>query len=165
MLKKVGVFDSGIGGLSVAKSVLDHKLFSELIYYGDTARVPYGTKNPDTIIKYSLEALDFFEKFDVDILIFACNSVSAYGIEILQQNANFKIAGVIKAGVLDLTAKIEDKNSKILIIGTKATINSGKYQRLLKEQGFENTIAKETSLLVPLIEEGIDDGEILVIIF
>ena len=82
---KAGVFDSGIGGLTVVKSILDEKLFDEIIYYGDTARVPYGPKDKNTIISYSLEALEFFKNFEIDILIVACNSVSAYAIEELQK--------------------------------------------------------------------------------
>ena len=74
---RAGVFDSGVGGLSVVKSLLEHNLFHEIVYYGDTARVPYGVKEPSTIVRYSLEALEFFKNFDIDVMICACNSVSA----------------------------------------------------------------------------------------
>ena len=72
---KAGVFDSGIGGLTVVKSLLQNKIFKEIVYFGDTARVAYGVKDKNTIIRYSLEALEFFKNFDVDIMIAACNSV------------------------------------------------------------------------------------------
>ena len=74
---RAGVFDSGIGGLTVTKSLINAGVFDEIIYYGDTARVPYGPKDPHTIVRYSLEALEFFKNFDIDILITVCNKVSA----------------------------------------------------------------------------------------
>ncbi len=158
---KAAVFDSGIGGLTVVKSLLEHNLFDEIIYFGDTARVPYGIKDKNTIIRYSLEALEFFKNFDPDILIAACNSVSAYAIEELRANAPFPVVGVIEPGVLALKRRSIPKNSDILIIGTKATINSGKYQRLLKKEGFFNIDSKATGLFVPIVEEGIFEGELL----
>jgi glutamate racemase len=157
---KAGVFDSGVGGLSVLSSLLEHNLFSEIIYYGDTARVPYGTKNPKTIIKYALEALDFFEQFNIDVLIFACNSVSAYAIDIIQSKTNLKVFGVIKAGIL-ATNKIANKNDNILIIGTQATIDSNRYHNELSSLGYRNLNSIATPLFVPLIEEGIFSGDIL----
>jgi len=158
---RVGVFDSGVGGLSVVKSLLEYKLFNEIIYLGDTARVPYGTKDKNTIIRYSLEALEFFKNFDIDMMITACNSVSAYAIEELRQNALFDIVGVIEPGVRALINRVDNKNAKILIIATKATILSKKYQTYLHKQGYTNTISKATPLFVPLVEEGIFEGKIL----
>ena len=158
---KAAVFDSGIGGLTVVKSLLERKLFEEIIYFGDTARVPYGIKDKNTIIRYSLEALEFFKNFDVDILISACNSVSAYAIAELRQNAPFPVVGVIEPGVLALEKKIKDKNKNILIIGTNATISSNKYQKILKQKGFKNFTSKPTPLFVPIVEEGLFEGEVL----
>jgi glutamate racemase len=160
-MRRAGVFDSGVGGLTVVKSLLEHKLFDEIIYFGDTARVPYGTKNKNTIIRYSLEAMEFFKNYDIDIMITACNSVSAYAIKELKESAPFEISGVIEPGVMAVKNKISDKNSKILILGTKATIKSGKYERLLKEQGFNNIQSLAPSLFVPIVEEGMFEGEIL----
>lgn len=77
---RVGVFDSGVGGLSVLESLLKARLFEHIIYYGDTARVPYGPKDPTTIAKFSLEALDFFKPHNIDMLVVACNSVSAWAL-------------------------------------------------------------------------------------
>ena len=156
-----GVYDSGVGGLSVVKSLLSSGLFSEIIYYGDTARVPYGVKDKNTIIRYSLEALEFFKNFDIDIMIAACNSVSAYAIEELSKNSNFPVTGVINPGVLAVKNRLEDKNSSIMILGTKATIKSRKYEKLLKENGFLNTFSIAPSLFVPVVEEGLFSGEVL----
>ncbi len=158
---RAGVFDSGVGGLSVVKSLKEHKLFSEIIYFGDTARVPYGVKDKNTIIRYSLEALEFFKNFDIDIMIAACNSVSAYAITELKQSAPFAVSGVIEPGVLALKNKTTDKNSSILILGTNATINSQRYETLLKEHGFKNITSLAPSLFVPIVEEGLFEGEVL----
>ena len=149
-----------MGGLTVLKSLVEHNLFDEIIYFGDTARVPYGPKDKNTIIRYSLEALEFFKNFEIDILITACNSVSAYAIQELQEVAPFPVVGVIEPGVMAVTKRI-DKNSLILIIGTNATITSGQYQKMLQKRGYNNLIAKPTPLFVPLVEEEIFEGEIL----
>jgi len=153
------VFDSGIGGLSVAKEILAAKLFDEIVYFGDTARVPYGNKNESTIIRYSLEALEFLKNFDIDFMVVACNSASSVAIEELRCEASFPVVGVIEAGVEAIEG--EDRNSNILLIGTKRTINSGKYQKMLKQRGFKNITSVATPLFVPLVEEGIVEGEIV----
>jgi len=158
---KIGIFDSGVGGLTVAKSILNSKLFDEIIYYGDTARVPYGTKDKNTIISYSLEALEFFKNFDLDMIIIACNSVSAYALNELRENTNIPVIGVIEAGILALEDIVEDKNSNILVLGTTATISSNLYQIGLQNKGYCNIVSKATPLFVPLVEEGIFNGAIL----
>jgi glutamate racemase len=156
---KCGIFDSGIGGLSVASSILKAKLFDEIIYYGDTARVPYGNKNESTIIRYSLEAMEFLKNFNINFLVVACNTASAVAIDELKKEAHFPVVGVIEAGVR--AVENEDKESNILLIGTKRTIQSKKYERLLKEKGFKNIISIATPLFVPLVEEGITEGKIV----
>ncbi|MDR2790507.1 MAG: glutamate racemase [Campylobacteraceae bacterium] len=158
---KVGVFDSGVGGLTVAKSLIEHKLFDEIIYFGDTARVPYGTKDAKTIIKYSLEALEFLKSFDIDMLIVACNTASAHALEELRKNASFEVFGVIEPGVLAAVNRLKNQNSSILILGTKATINSGQYEKLLRQNGYNNLISLNPSLFVPIVEEGLFEGEVL----
>ncbi|MDD3324690.1 MAG: glutamate racemase [Sulfurospirillaceae bacterium] len=158
---KAGVFDSGVGGLSVVKSLIEHNVFDEIVYYGDTARVPYGVKDKNTIIRYSLEALEFFKNFDIDILITACNTVSAYAIEELRETAPFNVVGVIEPGVIATCKKLRDKNADILVLGTKATVKSGKYSRLLQEKGYTNINSLAPSLFVPIVEEGIFEGELL----
>lgn len=133
---RAGVFDSGVGGLSVLKSLINAKLFEEIIYYGDTARVPYGVKDKQTIIKFSLQALDFFAPHQIDILIVACNTVSAYALDTMRNHANIPIIGVIEPGVLALKNQIADTDSETLIIATKATIASGEYETRLRDIGF-----------------------------
>ena len=158
---KIGVFDSGVGGLSVLKSLLEAKFFDEIIYYGDTARVPYGVKDKDTIVRFSLEALDFFKPFKIDMLIVACNTVSAYALRALRQNANFPVLGVIDAGVLAVQKALKNKNSQILVLGTRATITSRQYQKRLMKVGFRRIEALATGLFVPMVEEGIFEGELV----
>ena len=157
-MNRCGIFDSGIGGISVAKEILKAKLFDEIIYFGDTARVPYGNKNESTIIRYSLESLEFLKNFDINFLVVACNTASAVAVNELKKEATFPVLGVIEAGVEAL--KNEDKNSNILLVGTKRTIKSGKYQELLKKEGFKNITSIPTPLFVPLVEEGLLEGEI-----
>jgi len=158
---KAGVFDSGIGGLTVVKSLLENHLFEEIIYYGDTARVPYGVKDKNTIIRYSLEALEFFKNFDIDILIIACNSVSAYALNEIRANTDIPVVGVIESGIKALENKIDNKESNILVIGTKATIDSKKYKDALVDLEYKNIHSISTGLFVPIVEEGIFEGEVL----
>ena len=158
---KIGVFDSGIGGLSVVKSMLEHSLFEEIIYYGDTARVPYGTKDKNTIIRYGIEAIEFFKNFELDLIIVACNTVSAYALQEMRDTSSCHIIGVVEAGILACNNSLQDKNSNILIIGTKATVNSKAYEIGLKKNGFKKLNAKATGLFVPLVEEEIFSGAIL----
>lgn len=158
---KVGVFDSGIGGLTVVKSLIEHKLFEEIIYYGDTARVPYGAKDKNTIIRYSLEALEFFKNFDIDMLIVACNTASAFAIQDLKEVATIPVVGVIQPGVLAVQNKLDNKESNILVIATKGTIQSNRYQNELQALGYKNITSIQTGLFVPIVEEGIFEGEVL----
>ncbi|MDY0364994.1 MAG: glutamate racemase [Arcobacteraceae bacterium] len=158
---KVGVFDSGVGGLSVVKSLLKQKLFEEIIYFGDTARVPYGVKDKNTIIRYAIESLEFFKNFDIDILIIACNTVSAYAMEELEEEASIPVVGVINPGVKALINSFSNKDTKILVLGTKATVKSGSYETLLKKEGYRDITSIATGLFVPLVEEGIFEGDVL----
>ncbi|MEK6658333.1 MAG: glutamate racemase [Campylobacterota bacterium] len=158
---KVGVFDSGIGGLTVVKSLLENKLFEEIVYFGDTARVPYGIKDKSTIIRYAIEAVEFFKNFELDLIIVACNTVSAYALNEMREVSPCPVIGVVEAGILATANALKDKNSNILILGTKATVNSKAYEIGLKAEGFTNLEAKATGLFVPIVEEEIYEGEIL----
>ncbi len=158
---KVGVFDSGIGGLTVVSSLLQHKLFQEIIYFGDTARVPYGIKDKNTIIRYAIEAVEFFKNFELDLIIVACNTVSAYALNEMRESSSCPVIGVVEAGILATANKLNDKESNILIIATNATINSKAYEIGLQTKGFKNLEAKATGLFVPLVEEELYSGEIL----
>lgn len=157
---KAGVFDSGVGGLTVLKSLLEAKLFEEIVYYGDTARVPYGIKDKNTIIRYSLEVLEFFKNFNIDLLITACNTVSSYALEELKKRAPFAVEGVIEPGIM-AAKKSLNLNSSILVLGTKATINSGVYRDGLLREGFSDINSIATSLFIPIVEEGIFEGAVL----
>ena len=158
---KAGVFDSGVGGLTVVKSLLQHKIFKDILYYGDTARVPYGTKDNNTIVRYSLEAVEFFNNFDIDLLITACNTVSAYALPQMRKQSSYEIVGVIASGIKALENRGLTKDSNILIIATKSTITSQKYQKEIKELGYNNISAIATGLFVPIVEEGLFEGKIL----
>jgi len=158
---KVGVFDSGIGGLTVVKSLLEHQLFEEIIYFGDTARVPYGSKDKNTIIRYAIEAVEFFKNFELDMIIVACNSVSAYALTEMKESTICPIIGVVEAGVLATSNSIKNKDANILVIGTHATINSKAYEIGLNRLNFQNIQTKATPLFVPLVEEEIINGSIL----
>jgi len=164
MISKVGIFDSGVGGLTVAKSIFEAKLFDEIIYFGDTARVPYGSKNESTIIRYSLEALEFLKNFEINFLITACNSVSSCALPELKKESSFEVVGVIDAGVRAVQ-KIAKKDDNILIIGTKTTINSNLYQIGLQNLGYNRIKAIPTPLLVPIVEEEVFEDIIIQNIF
>jgi len=158
---KVGVFDSGIGGLTVVKSLLEHQLFEEIIYFGDTARVPYGSKDKNTIIRYAIEAVEFFKNFELDMILVACNTVSAYALDEMNESASCPVIGVVEAGVLATSNAITDKDANVLIIATNATISSKAYEDGLHKLSFTNIQAKATPLFVPLVEEEILSGNIV----
>ncbi|NDJ27231.1 glutamate racemase [Campylobacter sp. MIT 12-8780] len=158
---RIGVFDSGIGGLSVLKPLLEARFFDEVVYYGDTARVPYGVKDKETIVRFSLEALEFFEPFNLDMLIIACNTVSAYALKELRARTKMPIFGVIDAGVSAVSRTLQNKNDEILIIATQATIKSKRYQNRLEKLGFSHIKALATGLFVPMVEEGIFEGKVV----
>ncbi|KIM09186.1 MAG: glutamate racemase [Sulfurovum sp. PC08-66] len=160
-MRKIGVFDSGIGGLTVMKSLLEHKLFEEIIYYGDTARVPYGVKDANTIIRYALEAVEFFKNFDIDLLVVACNTVSAYALEAMQESAPFDVVGVVEPGILALQKSQTNLDDPILILGTKATVASKAYEKRLHALGYTRTTALATGLFVPIVEDQLTDTPIL----
>lgn len=158
---RIGVFDSGVGGLSVLKSLLDSHAFEEIIYFGDTARVPYGVKDAETIRRYSLEAWRFLKEFDIDLMVVACNTASAYALEALQSEADVDVIGVIEPGVMALEQRLSNRDAPILILGTKATTASALYPKLLQARGYQRVDSLATSLFVPLVEEGIFSGALL----
>jgi glutamate racemase len=158
---KVGVFDSGIGGLTVVKSLLEHNLFEEIIYFGDTARVPYGVKDRNTIIRYSLEAVEFFKNFDIDLIITACNTVSAYALDEMRAEASCDVIGVVEPGILAAKNALSNTDANVLVLGTRATVSSQAYDKLLNEHGFFNVETQATGLFVPIVEEGLFEGDVL----
>lgn len=147
---KIGMFDSGVGGLTVLKSIRDVYDKVDIVYLGDTARVPYGIKSKDTIITYAKESANFLLSQSVDLILIACNSVSANAMDVLQNTLNIPVIGVIEAGVK--SALKYSKTKHIGIIGTTATINSNAYQKLLETFNIK-TYSKACPLFVPIVEE------------
>jgi len=156
----IGIFDSGIGGLTVFKEIDRSFPQANLYYIGDTARVPYGNKSEETIIRYSLELSDFLVKnFKVDVIVVACNTASSYAVEKIKSYLNIPVIDVITPGVL--TAIKTTKNKKIGVIGTQATIRSKSYEKKLKEIDLNFKVySKACPLFVPLVEEGKIKGKI-----
>ncbi len=151
--RPIGVFDSGIGGLTVV-SALRKLLPNESIYYlGDTARVPYGGKSPSTVQRYSLEIASLLLEQNAKTIVVACNTASAVALPVLQKQLPVTVIGVIAPGARAATAAT--RNGHIGVIGTRATIKSGAYERALLElNGDVRASARACPLLVPLIEEG-----------
>lgn len=149
----IGIFDSGVGGLTVVRQI--HRLLphEELIYLGDTARVPYGTKSPTTVVRFATEITQFLQQQQVKAVVVACNTVSAWALPSLQSNFDMPIMGVIQPGVE--TAVSKTRSGRIGIIGTTATIRSQAYERAILYRNSEAQVfAKSCPLLVPLVEEG-----------
>ena len=149
----IGIFDSGIGGLTVVKSVKSFLPNEKIIYFGDTARVPYGSKSNSTVIKYSIQNTKFLLKRNVKIIVVACNTASSVALNELRNNFNLPIIGMIEPGAK--AALAETKNGKIGVIGTEATINNKAYSKELKFLDSKvKVIEKACPLFVPLAEEG-----------
>jgi len=154
---KIGIFDSGVGGLTVLKALREELPSADFFYLGDTARVPYGGKSKETIQRYSLECAEFLLSFGIELLVVACNTASAYALELLRESLTIPVVGVIQPGV-EQALKVS-KTKRIGVIGTRGTVQSAVYQNLLKEQGAQ-PIAEACPLFVPLVEEGIINGKI-----
>lgn len=154
---KIGVFDSGVGGLTVLRAIRERFPSVDLVYLGDTARVPYGDKSSQTVVRYSLECAEFLCNEGVDLIVVACNTASSYALEALREHFDLPVVGVVEPGVK--RALKSTRNGKVGVIGTRATISSGSYERRLIEYGVE-VFQKPCPLFVPLVEEGIVEGEI-----
>ncbi|MCI8669408.1 MAG: glutamate racemase [Lachnospiraceae bacterium] len=152
-LAPVGVFDSGVGGLTVAREIMRQLPNEKIVYFGDTARVPYGSKSKNTIIKYSKQIIRFLKTKGVKAIVVACNTASAMALEEIQPETDIPIIGVIKPGAK--TAVEKTKNKRIGIIGTEATISSNIYKDIICEKDSSVTVVgKPCPLFVPLVEEG-----------
>jgi glutamate racemase len=157
--RPIGIFDSGVGGLTVVKQVLNELPNENIIYFGDTARVPYGTKSRETITHFAMQDVRFLLSFDVKMIIVACNSVSSNSIDILKRKFEVPVIGVIEAGAE--AACYYSKQKKIGIIGTDATVESNAYERHIREKCRAELIySRSCPLFVPLAEEGFTEGEI-----
>lgn len=150
----VGVFDSGVGGLTVAREIMRQIPEERIVYFGDTARVPYGNKSKDTILRYSRQIIRFLRTREVKAIVIACNTASAYALDTVAAESDIPIIGVINAGAR--TAVQATRNGKIGVIGTEGTIGSGIYTRVMKQLKPDIQVTgKPCPLFVPLVEEGL----------
>jgi len=148
-----------VGGLTVYKSVRRELPSASILYFGDTARVPYGTKSADTVTRYSLQIADYLISRKVDAIVVACNTASAYGLQSLEENLEIPVFGVVAPGAR--AAVRSTKRGVIGVIGTRGTISSGAYQRaILSLEPDVKVVAAPCPLFVPLVEEGLLDDEI-----
>lgn len=149
----IGVFDSGVGGLTVAREIMRNLPNEHIVYFGDTARVPYGSKSKDTIIRYSRQIIRFLQTQNVKAIVIACNTASALALDTVEKEFDIPIIGVIKSGAR--TAAATTVNKKVGVIGTESTINSQMYNQFLRELDPEITVfGKACPLFCPLVEEG-----------
>ena len=152
--RPIGIFDSGLGGLTVVKAVQKELPGERLVYFGDTARIPYGTKSPDTIIRYARQIIRYFRKVQkVKAVVVACNTSSAWALEAVRKEFSLPILGVIEPGAF---AAVEvTRNGRIGVIGTEGTIASGAYVRAIRKlMPKAKVFSKACPLFVPLVEEG-----------
>lgn len=150
----IGVFDSGVGGLTVAREIMRQIPNERIIYFGDTARVPYGSKSKETVTRFSEQIVRFLRTFQVKTIVVACNTASAYALDELEKEIDIPIIGVVKPGAK--AAMEATNNARIGVIATEATIGSGMYDRYIKGLNEKITIyGKACPLFVPLIEEGL----------
>lgn len=155
----IGVFDSGIGGLTVARAVIERLPSENIIYFGDTARVPYGVKSPETISRYATQITEFLLRQKVKVLIVACNTMAAVAYGAIKDLSSVPTLDVVDAGARSAVA--ETHNKYVGVIGTPATINSNAYVKAIKEYDPEITVfSQPCPLFVPLVEEGWLDHQV-----
>ena len=160
----VGVFDSGVGGLTVAREISRQLPDENIVYFGDTARVPYGSKSQNTIIRFSEQIIRFLKTKDVKAIVIACNTASALALDAVRDEFDLPIMGVVIPGA---RAAVEaTKNRKVGVVGTDATVQSGMYTKVIHGMAPDITvIEKACPLFVPLVEEGFKEhpvtGEII----
>jgi len=147
----IGVFDSGFGGLTVLKALLKVIPDADYVYFGDTARLPYGSKSVETVARYAVEAAHYLESHGAQMLVIACNTATALALDQITGAAHVPVVGVVEPGAE--AASAATKNRKIVVVGTEATVSSHAYRRALEARGL-NAREKACPLLVPLVEEG-----------
>ncbi len=150
----VGVFDSGVGGLTVAREIMRQIPNEKIIYFGDTARVPYGSKSKETITKYSRQIVHFLQEQQVKAIVIACNTASAYALDEIEKEIDMPIIGVVKPGAK--VAAEATANGRIGVIGTEGTVGSRIYSTYINKINPDiKVIGKACPLFVPLVEEGL----------
>jgi len=147
----IGVFDSGFGGLTVLKALLELVPGADYIYFGDTARLPYGSKSVETVARYAVEAAHFLESHGSQMLVIACNTATALALDRITSAAQVPVVGVVEPGAK--AAESATSNKKVVVVGTEATVSSHAYLRALQKRGLQAR-EKACPLLVPLVEEG-----------
>ena len=147
----IGVFDSGFGGLTVLKALLQCIPGSDYIYFGDTARLPYGSKSMETVARYAVEAAHYLESHGAEMLVIACNTATALALDRITAAAHVPVVGVVDPGAE--AASRATRNKKVVVIGTEATVSSHAYRKALEARGL-SAREKACPLLVPLVEEG-----------
>ncbi len=156
---KIGVFDSGLGGLTAVRELMEILPGENIVYFGDTARVPYGTRSRDTICQFAVQDLRFLLEQDLKAVLVACGTVSSVALPLLQGMTQIPVVGVVEPTAA--AACKATKNRKIGILGTGATVKSGSYQAAIHAINPEiSVVAKACPLFVPLVENGYLDGEI-----
>lgn len=149
----IGVFDSGVGGLTVTREIMRQMPGEKIVYFGDTARVPYGSKSKDTILKFSRQIVTFLQTRNVKAIVIACNTASALALDAIRSEQSLPVIGVVEPGAK--AASEATKNHRIGIIGTEATINSNIYSKFLHRLNPDvEVFPKACPLFVPLVEEG-----------
>ena len=156
--KDIGVFDSGLGGLTAVRELNKVMPGENIIYFGDTGRVPYGNRSRETIIRYTKEDIEFLVKQDIKLIIAACGTASSVALPYLKDEFNVKIMGVLESACV--TAVKTTKNGKIGVIGTAGTIKSGKYEEIIKAISPElEVFSTPCPMFVPLVENGYADSQ------
>ena len=147
----IGVFDSGFGGLTVLKELVGLNPAADYLYFGDTARLPYGSKSVETVARYAVEATHFLERQGANLLVIACNTATALALDQITDAVYVPVIGVVEPGAEQASAA--SKNRRVVVIGTEATVSSHAYLKALQRRAIEAR-EKACPLLVPLVEEG-----------
>lgn len=150
----IGVFDSGFGGLTVLKALLELVPAADYAYFGDTARLPYGSKSVETVARYAVEAAHFLQSQGAQMLVIACNTATALALDRITAAAHVPVVGVVEPGAS--AANAATTNRKIIVVGTEATVSSHAYRKALESRNLQAR-EKACPLLVPLVEEGWTD--------
>lgn len=157
-MARIGIFDSGVGGLTVQRAILDALPAADTLYLGDTARVPYGTKSAETVTQYSLRNARFLASQGIDLLVVACNTASAVALPAVREELRMPVLGVVEPGAR--AAARVSRTGRIGVIGTQGTVRSGAYQEAIRrERPGAEVIAQACPLFVPLAEEGWTDPD------
>jgi len=161
--RPIGVFDSGIGGLTVLKEIIEATPDEKTVYLGDTARVPYGIRSPETVLRYSFENAGFLTSKNIKLMVIACNTASSVSLDAIKSRVSIPVIGVIEPGA-KAAVKVT-KNGRVGVIGTEATIKSNAYTKAIQAlNGNIDVFSLACPLFVPLVEEGWTEGTIATLI-